>query len=75
MKSSKLTRREERRFFNHEYLRDSIFPRYKECESCKIRTQLTCLICNFCSSISKRILFPVKIDKKYRLNYFKILQK
>ena len=61
MKSSKITGKKERRFFNHEYLRDSILPRYKECESCKIRTQLTCLICSFCWSCHWKIEELAKI--------------
>ena len=55
MKSSKITSKKERRFFNHEYLRDSIIPRYIECEACKSRTHLTCLICSFCWSCHWKI--------------------
>jgi hypothetical protein len=34
----------------HEYLRDTIANRYDECKSCNIRTEFTCIRCNYCWS-------------------------
>ena len=34
----------------HEYLRDTIANRYDECKSCNIRTEFTCVRCNYCWS-------------------------
>jgi len=34
----------------HEYLRDSLVYRYKECNSCNNRTEFTCIKCGFCWS-------------------------
>ena len=34
----------------HEYLRDTIASTYKECISCNIRTQFTCVKCGYCYS-------------------------
>jgi hypothetical protein len=34
----------------HEYLRETPRPIYKECASCKARTQFTCVMCSYCYS-------------------------
>jgi hypothetical protein len=34
----------------HEYFRDTIIATYKECASCKTRTQFTCVKCGYCYS-------------------------
>ena len=34
----------------HDYLRDTLVSTYKECISCHIRTQFTCIKCGFCYS-------------------------
>jgi hypothetical protein len=34
----------------HDYLRDTLEPRYNECKSCGNRTQFTCIQCDFCYS-------------------------
>jgi hypothetical protein len=34
----------------HEYLRDSLDSNYRECNSCKNRTEFTCIKCGFCWS-------------------------
>ena len=34
----------------HEYLRDTLIYRYTECESCRSRTEFTCIKCGFCWS-------------------------
>src|ERR687886_2415180 len=34
----------------HEYLRDTIIPTYKDCSSCNTRTQFTCVKCGYCYS-------------------------
>jgi hypothetical protein len=34
----------------HDYLRDTLLPIYKECISCKSRTQFTCIKCRYCYS-------------------------
>ena len=34
----------------HEYQRDTLVLDYKECVSCKIRTQFTCAVCGYCYS-------------------------
>ena len=34
----------------HNYLRDTLVSTYKECISCKIRTQFTCVKCGYCYS-------------------------
>jgi hypothetical protein len=34
----------------HDYLRDTLVSIYKECVSCKIRTQFTCVKCGYCYS-------------------------
>ena len=54
-------------FVNHEYLRDSISQIYKECNSCRIRTQFVCIICGFCWSCHWKIEQIAKIPK-YLLN-------
>jgi hypothetical protein len=37
-------------FESHEYLRDTLSLTYKECKSCTIRTELTCIKCGLCWS-------------------------
>ena len=34
----------------HDYLRDTLVPIYKECISCNVRTQFTCVKCGYCYS-------------------------
>src|SRR5919199_4135170 len=34
----------------HEYLRDTLIPTYKDCSSCNTRTQFTCVKCGYCYS-------------------------
>ena len=34
----------------HDYLRESVLPIYKDCISCKSRTQFTCVKCGYCYS-------------------------
>ena len=34
----------------HDYLRDTLVSTYKECISCNIRTQFTCVKCGYCYS-------------------------
>ena len=34
----------------HEYLRDTLISTYKECISCNMRTQFTCVVCRYCYS-------------------------
>ncbi len=34
----------------HEYLRDTLDSNYRECNSCKNRTEFTCIKCGFCWS-------------------------
>jgi hypothetical protein len=34
----------------HDYLRDTLVSTYKECVSCHIRTQFTCVKCGYCYS-------------------------
>ena len=34
----------------HEYIRDSLHFRYKNCVSCGIRTEYTCIKCSYCYS-------------------------
>jgi hypothetical protein len=34
----------------HEYLRDTLVYRYRECKSCTNRTEFTCIKCGFCWS-------------------------
>ena len=34
----------------HEYIRDSLDPKYRECNSCANRTEFTCVKCGFCWS-------------------------
>jgi hypothetical protein len=34
----------------HDYLRDTLSLRYRECKSCRNRTDLTCIKCGFCYS-------------------------
>ena len=36
------------KYIKHEYLRNSVGFKYKECKSCRIRTQFTCIVCGFC---------------------------
>ena len=36
--------------FQHDYLRDTVLSIYKECVSCKVRTQFTCVKCEYCYS-------------------------
>ena len=38
----------------HEFLRDSLNFRYRECIYCKTRSQFTCLKCGSCYSCHKR---------------------
>ena len=33
-----------------EYLRNMLVIKYEECIFCKMRTQLTCIVCGFCWS-------------------------
>jgi hypothetical protein len=33
--------------FQHDYLRDTVLSIYKECVSCKVRTQFTCVKCEY----------------------------
>ena len=34
----------------HDYLRDTIVPTYRQCIYCKTRTQFTCIKCGYCYS-------------------------
>ena len=39
----------------HEYLRDTLIPTYKDCSSCNTRTQFTCVKCGYCYSCHWKI--------------------
>ena len=49
----------------HEYLRDTLLPIYKECTSCKSRTQFTCVKCGYCYSCHWKL---EKVDSE-KANY------
>ncbi|GEM_PF-927715 len=51
------------KYHKHEYLRNSIELEYKECKSCKIRTQFTCVVCGFCWSCHWKVEQLAKIPK------------
>jgi hypothetical protein len=51
------------KYLKHEYLRNSIDLEYKECKSCKIRTQFTCVVCGFCWSCHWKVEQLAKIPK------------
>ena len=64
-------------FYRHEYLRDTLSQRYKECESCKIRTQFTCVVCGFCWSCHWKLDQLSKIPEhllKDSINFKKIIK-
>ena len=50
MKSSPEARIEEILTSPHEYIKDSLSFRYKNCISCRNRTQYTCIKCGYCYS-------------------------
>ena len=49
----------------HDYLRDTLVATYKECISCHIRTQFTCVKCGFCYSChwKKEELEKVELER------------
>ena len=49
----------------HDYLRDTLVSAYKECISCNIRTQYTCVKCGYCYSChwKKEKLDKVELER------------
>jgi len=54
---------EKNKYLKHGYLRNSIKLEYKECRSCKTRTQFTCVVCGFCWSCHWKVEQLAKIPK------------
>ena len=52
----------------HEYLRDTIANRYDECKSCNIRTEFTCVRCNYCWSCHWKKEIMEKKEKEMAVN-------
>jgi hypothetical protein len=52
---------------SHEYIRDTLPFRYRECKSCGTRTELTCIKCGFCYSChwKKEEVEKQLFDNKY----------
>ncbi|MFY9796278.1 MAG: hypothetical protein WBF33_18925 [Candidatus Nitrosopolaris sp.] len=46
----------------HEYLRDTLVYRYRECKSCANRTEFTCIKCGFCWSCHWKMEQIERID-------------
>jgi len=46
----------------HEYLRDTLVYRYRECKSCVNRTEFTCIKCGFCWSCHWKMEQIERID-------------
>jgi hypothetical protein len=46
----------------HEYLRDTLVYRYRECKSCANRTEFTCIRCGFCWSCHWKMEQIERID-------------
>lgn len=51
------------KYQRHEYLRKSIKLEYRECKSCNVRTQFTCVVCGFCWSCHWKAEQLAKIPK------------
>jgi hypothetical protein len=52
----------------HDYLRDSLSQIYKECISCKSRTQYTCIRCTYCYSCHRK-MEKVELEKTVTANF------
>src|SRR5919109_5291435 len=50
VKSTPTAKSESQTTVPHEYIRDTLTFKYKECNSCGTRTQLTCTKCGYCYS-------------------------
>lgn len=54
---------EKNKYQKHEYLRNTIELQYRECKSCKARTQFACVSCGFCWSCHWKVEQLAKIPK------------
>jgi hypothetical protein len=54
----------------HEYLRDTLIPIYKECVSCNSRTRFTCVKCGYCYSCHWKMEESGRSDSAVREKYF-----
>jgi hypothetical protein len=70
-KTTSTTQSESRTTLSHEYLRDTLTFRYRECKSCGTRTQPTCIKCGFCYSChwKKKEVEKQLFDNKYYKTY------
>ena len=70
-KTASNTQLESRATLPHEYIRDTLTFRYRECKSCGTRTEFTCIRCGFCYSCHwkkeevEKQLFNNKYHKTY----------
>jgi hypothetical protein len=70
-KTTSTTQSESQTTLSHEYLRDTLTFRYRECKSCGTRTQLTCIKWGFyyrCHWKKKEVEKPL-FDNKYHKTY------
>src|SRR5919109_2769649 len=70
-KTTSNTQLESQATLPHEYIRDTLTFRYRECESCGTRTELTCIKCGFCYSChwKKEEVEKQLFDNKYYKTY------
>lgn len=66
-KTTSTTQSKSRTTISHEYLRDTLTFRYRECKSCGTRTQPICIKCGFCYSChwKKEEVEKQLFDNKY----------
>ena len=59
----------------HEYIRDTLTFRHRECKSCETRTELTCITCGFCYSChwKKEEVEKQLFDNKYHKTYSSLI--
>jgi len=70
-KTTSTTQSESQTTLSHEYLRDTLTFRYRECKSCGTRTQPTCIKCGFCYTChwKKEEVEKQLFDNKYYKTY------
>ena len=63
-------KQEEKLLRPHDYTRDTLSFRYKDCISCGTRTEFTCIICGYCYSCHWKIEQVEQIELRNNLKDF-----